>query len=391
VWIKEELKNKAAAHLWKHGFHNEDEMVAQKRAISWIPNLDHLHLPSEQSKVLIVTGRSLASRTSLIRDVEMLLGPRHAATFSKIGQHAPVADLDQVTDIVQQDPTIDTIISIGGGSPIDSAKVVSYRHHKDVGQPLFYIAIPTTLSAAECTSFGGFTNLSGVKSGVGGAPFAPNTIIYDARFALQTPPSLWLSTGLRALDHAIELLYHPSSSELARSMVLHAANNLFVNLPLSKKHPDDLDIITTLQFAAFSSLMFMGLDFKGPLGLSHSLGYALGSPYNIPHGITSCVTLGQVVKFKAEDPVCAKAISRLLLFMGQTSTGNHREDALKLGDMVVNLVNEELGLKTTLTERGVARGETNLIVERALGGTKSGPVFEQVKALVDYVDIENRS
>jgi hypothetical protein len=74
-------------------------------------------LPSEKSKAFIITGSSLA-KTNLIKEVEGLLSSgNHAGTFSKIGQHGPVAQLDEATKAVQSDSNIDTIISIGGGSP----------------------------------------------------------------------------------------------------------------------------------------------------------------------------------------------------------------------------------------------------------------------------------
>jgi alcohol dehydrogenase class IV len=339
-------------------------------------------LPSESSKAFIVTGSSLANKTSLISDVEKILGAKHAATFSKIGQHAPVADLDQATEIVQADSSVDTVISIGGGSPIDSAKVISYRNNETNGKFLYHITIPTTLSAAECTSFGGYTNEQGVKTGVGGPECAPHVVIYDAKFALETPPSLWMSTALRAMDHAVECLYHPTATELMHLMALQAVSNLFVYLPRYKRDPKDIDNITQLQLAAFASLGFMGMNMKGSLGLSHTLGYALGSPYQIPHGVTSCLTLGHVIKLKSEDPAAASAISRLLPFIGGSRTGNDRQDAEKAGDMILKLVSD-LGLKTTLTEKGVGKDQVPIIIERATGGMKSGPLYDKVKTLVE--------
>lgn len=92
-------------------------------------------LPSEHSKAFIVTGSSLASKTPLIHELEQLLGPCHATTFSNIKEHAPIAQLDEATSLVAKDSSIDTIISVGGGSPIDSAKAISYRHFEKYGQP----------------------------------------------------------------------------------------------------------------------------------------------------------------------------------------------------------------------------------------------------------------
>ena len=165
-------------------------------------------LPSESSKAFIVTGTSLANKTNLIKQVEELLGSKHhAATYSKIGQHAPIKQLDEATDLVLKDESIDTIISIGGGSPIDSAKAISYRlSERKKGKFLYHITIPTTLSAAECTIAAGYTNEDGIKTGVAKPEIAVHVILYDAKFMLETPPWLLMSTAMRSMDHAMELM-----------------------------------------------------------------------------------------------------------------------------------------------------------------------------------------
>ena len=77
---------------------------------------------------------------------------------------------------------------------------------------------------------------------------------------------------------------------------------------------------------------------KGSLSLSHTMGYALGSPYGIPHGITSCLTLGHVMKLKAHSSRDdATQITRILPFTGQTRSGDDVVDATKAGDAVLDL------------------------------------------------------
>ena len=163
-------------------------------------------LPSESSKAFIITGSSLANKTNLIKQVEQQLGSRHAATYSKIGQHAPIAQLDEATELVGKDSNVDTIISIGGGSPIDSAKAISYRLNEKTGKYLHHITIPTTLSAAECTIVAGYTKEDGLKTSVANPELAVHTIIYDSKFMLDTPPWLITSTAMRAMDHCMELM-----------------------------------------------------------------------------------------------------------------------------------------------------------------------------------------
>lgn len=125
-------------------------------------------LPSAAARVFIVTGTSLYNKTSLIQELEELLGENHAGTFAGIKQHGHFTDVDaaftQLSAASSQQP-VDTIISVGGGSPIDSAKTLSYWTQQASGNFLTHIAIPTTLSAAECTAGGGYTNNDGVKIG----------------------------------------------------------------------------------------------------------------------------------------------------------------------------------------------------------------------------------
>jgi alcohol dehydrogenase class IV len=340
-------------------------------------------LKSESSRALILTGNSLATKTPLIKQVEELLGPRHAATFSKIGQHAPVKDIDAALEVVLKDDKIDTIISIGGGSPIDAAKAISFRLHERRGLFLHHVTIPTTLSAGECTFIAGYTGEDGVKTSVVHPELAPSVIIYDSQFALHTPEWLFMSTGLRSLDHAVELQYYPTATEMpCRQMALYAAGELFKYLPKYKENPRDEEAITKLLLAAFASLGFIGLNVRGGLGLSHTLGYALGSPYQIPHGITSCMTLGHVVKLKAEtSKENAAQIARLAPFIGLTNSGNKTADATAVGDAILKLV-RDLGLFTTLTEKGVGKDKVQTIVKMATG-QESGPQYEKVKALVE--------
>jgi alcohol dehydrogenase class IV len=156
---------------------------------------------------------------------------------------------------------------------------------------------------------------------------------------------------------------------------------LFENLPKYKKDPQDEDTITKLQLAAFGSLGFLGYNIKGGLGLSHALGYALGSPYGIPHGITSCLTLGHVVKLKAQDAAAAEQVARLLPFIGESTSGDAKKDADKVGDKILQLV-KDLGLDSDLRNYNVGKDQIPIITERATGGQKEGSAYDAVEGLV---------
>jgi alcohol dehydrogenase class IV len=165
-------------------------------------------------------------------------------------------------------------------------------------------------------------------------------------------------------------------------MAMFAAGDLFTYLRKYKENPKDENVITKLQLAAFSSLGFLALNVKGGLGLSHTLGYALGSPFQIPHGITSCLTLGHVVKLKAQSSGDdAAQIARMAPFIGIARSGDDKKDGVAVGDAILKLV-EDIGLKTTLTEKGVGKDKVHFITKTATG-QESGPAYDAVKGLVE--------
>lgn len=346
-------------------------------------------LPSVGSRVVVTTGKSLATGTRLVSELEQLLGSHHIGTISNIRQHGPQADVDAAVDTILEagkNGGVDTIISLGGGSPIDTAKVISLRVKEKLGHFLCHITIPTTLSAAECTAGGGFTKLNGVKVGFRDPGMGVNTIFYDPHFASATPKQLWLSTGMRAMDHAVECMYHSSAAEVPWRALAHwAVGELFECLPRARDtHPHDQETVLRLMLAAFASSGLKGENIPGGMGLSHSLGHALGSPYGIPHGITSCMTLGKVVQLKVkQSQENAAMVARLSTAIGSPRTGNDVQDGLEVGQRIAALANS-LGLDVRpLSGYGVSREETNVIVTRALGGSPDHPDFGVVRQLVD--------
>ena len=284
--------------------------------------------------------------------------------------------------MVQRDSSIDTIISIGGGSPIDSAKAISYNFHEKSNKYLYHITIPTTLSAAECTTTAGYTNKDGSKTRLEGPELAPKVIIYDSKFARETPQKLWLSTAIRSLDHAVETLYHPKAAEApAKSLVLGAIEGLFTYLPQCKAEPKNEDYITRLQLASFNSLFPKGLAMGGDAGLSHAMGYALGSPYGIPHGITSCISLAGVVRLKAQNAEDAAQIARALPFIGRSKNGEDKKDAFAVADAIEMLV-KDLGLESRLKDYNVGSEQVSVVAKTATK-SESGPLYEGVAKIVE--------
>ncbi|KAH6675773.1 alcohol dehydrogenase [Halenospora varia] len=334
------------------------------------------------SRAFIITGQSLSTKTPVIKDIEKSLGNSHVGTFNKIAQHAPILAIREAKNLVKE-TRADVLISIGGGSPIDSAKAIAYQIFVETRIWIPTVAVPTTLSVAETTQNAGFTTEEKKKIAVSHPELVPKVVVYDGDLAVYTPTSLWTSTGIRALDHAIELLYHPLASEIpTKRLALTAISDLFTYLPLSLSDPSSAVHRQKLFLAAYASLFpFL---YTGGVGLSHSMGHALGATYNIPHGITSCLTLAPVLELKARtQKEEAVQIARVLGYIGLKGeeTGDSEVDARRVGREVAGLV-ERLGHKSTLIQYNVPPGEEVNIALHALVKGKDHPDFQNVVDII---------
>jgi len=240
-------------------------------------------------RAFIVTGNSL-SKTELCTRLQELLGEKYVGINNGIGQHAPIAGIRKAAEDVLA-AQADTLVALGGGSPIDAAKAIKYfQHEAHPSLPwLNILIIPTTLSNADTTQNSGYTNEEGHKTTLSRIELCPQVIIYDAAFSLPTPLRLWLSSGMRSVDHAVETLYRRNIPPPVLATALSALPMLFRYLIESHDDPSSIHAREQLQVACWLSLY--PNPRPGTVGLSHGLGHALGATYSIPHGITSCLTL----------------------------------------------------------------------------------------------------
>ncbi|HKC58882.1 MAG TPA: iron-containing alcohol dehydrogenase [Myxococcales bacterium] len=328
--------------------------------IHWGPGILREKLDAElrrlgAHRVFVVTTKSAAREPALAPRVEALLGDRLAGRFAGIGQHAPAHSVMEAV-LAAREARADALLSIGGGSPIDAAKTVAFSLASglDVTLPdaparsrgmklertLPHLAVPTTLSVAELAGSAGFT-AEGTKEKVGvAAPqLRPAAVFYDAELAVKTPLDLWLSTGIRAVDHAVETLLAPGEHPLPDAAALDGLRRLRKGLPAVKANPTDLAARTECQLGAWHSYLLPGPAAKG---LSHTLGKRLGSRHDIPHGVSSCLLLPHVMRYLAprapetmkriaealEAPTAADGVARLI---SQLGLPNHLA-AYKLSD-----------------------------------------------------------
>ena len=145
----------------------------------------------------IVTGKTIAQKTDLITRIELAAGRKPAGVFSEIRQHAPASGITRAASAVRE-AKADSLISLGGGSPIDSTKIMVKEITRDFQLPVMpHIAVPTTLSAAEFSHVAGMTDEKlNRKTGFRDLRMVPRSIFLDPELTIPTPGWLWASSGI---------------------------------------------------------------------------------------------------------------------------------------------------------------------------------------------------
>jgi maleylacetate reductase len=322
------------ATTWAHRFAGTEHVVVGVGAVESLPEECEAQ---GMRRVVLVTGRTLRQRTPVVAQVESLLGARHVATYSGVREHVPGGAVEELTALLRENRA-DGAVAVGGGSPVDATKAALY--HLDEGRTA-QIAIPTTLSAAEFTSTAGVTDeQTRRKGGVAHPRLTPRVVLLDPSLTVHTPERLWLSTGIRALDHAVESVYAPEDDRLAVELSVRAVEMLRQALPACRQDASDLGARQEAQVAAWYSGMGLAAATVRP---SHPMGRVLGASFGVGHGITSCVLLGAAVDWMArQDP---ERVGRLC-----DAFGVSRAD--EVGTAIRELV-RALGLPTTLGEAGL--------------------------------------
>ncbi len=339
-------------------------------------SLDQLPLEVERlgtRRAFVITGKTIARQTTLIERIRHLLGDSLAGVFSNAQQHVPSAS---VIAAAEQALAVraDLLVSVGGGSAIDTARGVAIalatnsRSTNELAEyrarftfprtieipPLPFdltphIAVPTTLSAAEFANAGAITSEERrVKDLFIADSLTPRSVVLDPEITLHTPLSLWLATGMRAIDHAVETVYSPRHQPVTDTLSLQAIHLLATNLRLAKEQPENLFVRQQAQFAAWMS--YFG-EMNLTLGLSHAIGHQLGPKHNVPHGVTSAIVLPQVMRFLAQ--LTAKRQVLIARALGVLSPEHDPQSGAEAAAVAIEDLVDDLDLPRSLRDVGV--------------------------------------
>lgn len=356
--------------------------TAMEQVIYGIPAADALAQEVDRldaNHVFLLTSGTLNRETNEVENLKATLGNRFAGLCDHMPAHTP---RDAVIDAANaaRDASADLIVTFGGGSTTDGGKVMqialehdltdqdeldAYRlgRRDDDGKVIWpeirsprvrQITIPTTLSAGEFSSLGGCTDTRiKAKQGYNHRDLIPRTVILDPAVTIHTPEWLWLSTGIRAVDHAVESLCSTRPNAFVDGTAMQALRLLKAGLEGVKADPGDLEARMKCQMGAWAS-MTHGMA-RVPTGASHGIGHVLGGTCDVPHGYTSCVMLPFVMKWNKPENAEQQAIVAEALGAAGTDAGDAL-DAFIRG----------LGLPRSLRDVGISRDQFQVIAEGSM-------------------------
>jgi alcohol dehydrogenase class IV len=215
--------------------------------------------------------------------------------------------------------------------------------------------VPTTLSGGEFSAISGVTDeRTSVKELIRHPGIMPRTVILDPAVTVHTPQWLWLSTGIRAVDHCVEGICSGEAHPYGDAQALQGLALLARGLPRVKADPMDLQARLDCQMGTWLS---MGPLASGvPMGASHGIGYVLGAAFGIPHGHTSCIMLPAVMRWN-------KSVNAARQELVASAMGHPGKDA---GEVLKALISG-LGMPASLGAVKIGAESFSRIAEQAMG------------------------
>jgi len=334
----------------------------------------------------------------------------------------------------------DCIIAVGGGSPMDAAKIIwlLYEHPEvsfdglalrfmdirkrvytfpNMGKKANLVCIPTTSgTGSEVTPFAIITDeKTGMKWAIADYALTPSMAIVDSELAMGQPKGLTASCGIDVLTHALEALVSSMSTDYTNGISIEAARLIFKYLPRAyadgsdKKAREKVHNASTMAGMAFSNAF---------LGLCHSMAHKLGAQFHVPHGMANALLLTNIIRFNRNDnptkqaafpqyeyPSVTSRYARVAdyvsMIVNNQSNGDYvhttpemtqdeRVDALIEG---IEKLKKELGIPASIKEWGVPEDEFLAAVDelsvkafddQCTGTNPRYPLIPQIKQL--YLD-----
>ncbi|MDO5062913.1 MAG: iron-containing alcohol dehydrogenase [Peptostreptococcaceae bacterium] len=317
-----------------------------------------------RKKVLIITGKKSSKAQNALERIKESLNRSQIemVIYDEITQEPDTEVVDLLRDIAKTEQ-VDSVIGLGGGSPMDVAKVVAglfgqekktidyLRKEEFVYSGLPFYAIPTTSGTASEVTLNAvlLDRERNNKYSISDTKFMPIAAIIDPELTYGLSPEITAATGMDAFTHAIESYVSYESNEFTKFLAQEAV------LLILKHYDEAMEEDKTARAYMAKGSLYAGLAFaQTGVGLSHAISHPLGAIYHIPHGVANAILIPKVIHFNMK-----------------TSHEEYRslEQVLgidiNLGDFIQNITND-LPIKTNLKDYGFKMEDAERIAELAM-------------------------
>lgn len=359
-------------------------------------SLNYLEQMKDVEKVFIVCDKGMVDLGYVDRVIEALNrreGKVSIEVFSDVEPDPSTNTVYKGTDqMMNFEP--DTIIALGGGSPMDAAKGMwmfyenpnveffgAKQKFLDIRKRTYripepnktkFVCIPTTSgTGSEVTPFAVITDSeTGVKYPLADYALTPHVAIVDPQFVYSVPASVTADTGMDVLTHAIESYVSVMASDYTRGLSLQAIKLVFESLEDSVKRPNEVNREKMHNASCLAGMAFANAF----LGVCHSIAHKCGGAYHIPHGRTNAILLPHVIRYNAKDPSKHALfpkydyfrahedyadIARFLGLKGETT-----EELVEALATAVAELGETVGIDMSFKAQGVTENQLNETVDQ---------------------------
>lgn len=347
------------------------------------------------SRALILTDQGV-QKAGLLKLVQDALGDFCVGVYDTIAQDSDVDTVDDAASYARE-LKADSIVSVGGGSVIDTGKVVCvtlknggtaddhFALYRLIERQTPHIVIPTTSGTGSEV-----TNAAVIKSKKSGRkmvvldPFiVPDVAILDPCFTVTLPASLTAHTAMDAMTHAVESLTGAMPHPFSDANSLHAVRLIRENLPKAIANGHDEDARMKLQTAATLGGFAINMT---QTALVHAMAHTLGALYEVPHGLGCGILLPKVMRFNVDH--ATDKLAMVAEALGVKAPGMSAKDAaLAAADGIEKLM-ESVGHPLRLRDIGVPEAGLQMAAFHALGDAailfNARPVTDPVQVIELY-------
>jgi alcohol dehydrogenase class IV len=343
------------------------------------------------SRAIVVTDQGII-KAGLLDKITKSLGEKCVGVFSDVPQDSGMDVIDRAAAFAREKGA-DIIISVGGGSAIDTAKgmcillteggsLSNFEGIQLLTRPQTpHIVIPTTAGTGSEVTWVAviYDKSKGQKILIVESYNAPRVAILDPVLTAKLPPLLTASTGLDAMTHAIEAISSVQREPIADAMGLHAIRLLNKHLPQCIKNGSDLGARGQVQLAATMAGWSFG---NAMVGLVHAMAHSIGAVAHVPHGIANGILLPHCMEFNLSD--AEDCYAEIAPAMGVYEKGITTRQAAEAAVKAVFDFTKKIGHPQKLSEFGVT--EEN-IIKAADMSMSDGSIVNNARLVADSGEV----